>query len=375
MEWDEEGLGDESASPLLPPDDRLWRHPSEVAGAPAHPATSVRGTVATGGGPRIVTAVALTSCLSVLLTIGVVAALRPSAGEPVASGSGSGPAAEPAEPAEPDVADLTSKLRPAIAKVIVRSAAGESSWASGVLMRSDGLVLTSHHVVDGAAAVRVVLDDGRDLVARIVGGDPDTDVAVLDLDGDGFPTAPLASGAVARVGDPAVTIGAGPQVRVSMVSAMHQDAGAGGHRFLDVMRTDRAVEPGCAGGAVVDRDGNVIGIAVAEDLATPIDVARSVATQLLDRGKVVRGWLGIDGETHEDGAVVRSVKGGSPAERAGLLAGDVIVAIDGAAVASMSAIVVKVRSLAPGASVTLRVERDGTRRDVPVTLAERPIAS
>jgi S1-C subfamily serine protease len=374
VEWDDEGLGDESASPLLPPDDRLWRHPSEVAGAPARPATSVRGTVAPGGGPRMVTAVALTSCLSVLLTIGVVAALRPSAGEPVASGSGS--ATEPEAPAEPDVADLTSKLRPAIAKVVVRSAAGESSWGSGVLMRSDGLVLTSHHVVDGAAAVRVILDDGRDLVARIVGGDPDTDVAVLDLDGDDFPTAPLASGdAVARVGDPAVTIGAGPQVRVSMVSAMHQDAGAGGHRFLDVMRTDRAVEPGCSGGAVVDRDGNVIGIAVAEDLATPIDVARSVATQLLGSGKVVRGWLGIDGETHEDGAIVRSVKGDSPAERAGLLAGDVIVAIDGAAVASMSAVVVRVRSLAPGAAVTLRVERDGTRLDVPVTLAEKPIPS
>jgi len=187
VEWDDEGLGDEPpASPLLPPDDRLWRHPSEVAGAPAALPTSVRGSAASSGTPRVLTAVALTSCISVLLTVGMVAVVRPF--------RDSTPAAEPAAaPGEPDVAGLTAKVRPAIAQVVAVAAGGERSWGSGVVIRSDGLVLTAHHVVAGAAAVRVVLDDGRDLVARVVGGDADTDIALLDLEGDGYRVAPLAT--------------------------------------------------------------------------------------------------------------------------------------------------------------------------------------
>jgi S1-C subfamily serine protease len=401
VEWDDEGLEDEPASPLLPPDDRLWRHPSEAAGAAGAPGaapTAVRGTAGPVGsvatGTRVVTAVALTSCISVLLTIGIVAALRPF---PMGTGheDADGPAA--AEPiasneAEPDVADLTARLRPAIAQVIARTAAGERSWGSGVLVRADGLILTSHDVVAGAAAVRVVLDDGRDFVARLLGSDADTGVAVLDIDGDDYPTAPMAdaAGGAVEVGDRAITIGSSrgttatePLVRVSMVSAMHQDAGAEGHHFVDVIRTDAPVEPGCAGGAVVDGTGRVVGIAVdnvetadgAIGFATPIDVARSVAEQLERDGRVVRAWLGVDGEPHEDGALVRSVKPTSPAEAAGVQAGDVIVALDGAAVASMSAVIVQMRSHRPGDVVRLGLQRGDDRLEVPVTLAEKPATS
>jgi S1-C subfamily serine protease len=398
VEWDDEGLDDEPASPLLPPDDRLWRHPSEVVGVPAPARAAVRGPLAPSGGPRVVTAVALTSCISVLLTIGIVAVLRPFPGDTSdAELAGTTPAATGGATAdgdaEPDVAALTARLRPAIAQVVARTAAGERSWGSGVLVRADGLILTSLHVVDGAETVRVVLDDGRELVARVLGTDADTGIAALDVDGDGYPTAPLARGPMAmQVGDKAITIGSSrgattaasePLVRVSMVSAMHQDAGVDGHHFVDVIRTDAAVEPGCAGGAVLDGKGSVIGIAVdnvttaggAIGFATPIDVARAVADQLEQSGKVVRGWLGIEGESHEDGALVRAVKGASPAEAAGLKPGDVIVAMDGTAVASMSAVILRVRSHRPGDVVTLDVQREGAKVAVPVTLAEKPLPS
>lgn len=379
MEWDDEGLGDEPASPLLPPDDRLWRHPSEVAGAPAPLPTSVRGPSGGAGTPRVLTAVALTSCISVLLTVGMVAVVRPF--------RDNAPSAEPAAaPDGPDVADLTARLRPAIARVVAVAAGGDRSWGSGVVIREDGLVLTAHHVVAGAASVRVLLDDGRNLVARLVGGDADTDIALLDLDGDGYPTAPLAtSRSSMRAGEPAFTIGAtsgnaGPLVRASMVSGTNQEAGVDGRRFVDVIRTDAAVEEGCAGGAVVDGEGRVIGIAVsntesadgAVGFATPIDVARAVADQLLATGKVERAWLGIDGESHEDGAVVRAVKAGSPAEIAGLVAGDVIEAIDDDDVASMADVVIRLRERRPGHALELRVRRGGDVLAVPVTLAEKP---
>lgn len=375
MEWDDEGLEDEPASPLLPPDDRLWRHPSEVAGAPAARATSVRGASAASRGPRVVTAIALTSCISILLTVGIVSVVRPFRER-----------VEAAEPAAPTVAELTSRVRPAIAQVVARTADGGESWGSGVLISADGLMLTTHHVVAGAEAVQVVLDDGRQLLGRVVGGDPDTDIAVLDLDGEGYPTAPLAgSRSSMKVGDRAITIGApsgneGPLVRVSMVSAMNQEAGAEGRRFVDVIRTDSAVEDGCSGGAVIDSRGDVIGIAVSNietpdgdiGFATPIDVARSVADEIIGSGKVTRGWLGIDGESHADGAVVRSVKADSPAAHVGLQEGDVIVAIDGEEVSSMAALVVRLRGQRPGDVLRLRIQRADGHLDMPVTLAEKP---
>ena len=375
MEWDDEGLEDEPASPLLPPDDRLWRHPSEVAGTPAAPPTSVRSAPGAAGGPRVVTAIALTSCISILLTVGIVSVVRPFRER-----------VEAAEPAAPTVAEVTSRVRPAIAQVVARTPDGGESWGSGVLISADGLMLTTHHVVAGADAVRVVLDDGRQLVARLVGGDPDTDIAVLDLDGDGYPTAPLAgSRATMKVGDRAITIGApigneGPLVRVSMVSAMNQEAGADGRRFVDVIRTDSAVEDGCSGGAVVDSSGNVIGIAVSNietsdgdiGFATPIDVARAVADQIIGSGKVTRGWLGIDGESHADGAVVRSVKADSPSAHVGLQEGDVIVAIDGDDVPTMAALVVRLRGQRPGDVLQLRVQRADRHLDLRVTLGEKP---
>ncbi len=371
VEWEDEGLDDEPGSPLLPPDDRLWRHPSEAAGAPA---TAVSGALAhstVGGAPRVVTVIALTSCISVLLTIGVVAVVRPFR------------LRVPTQPtaATTDVAKLTALVRPAIAQVVARRAAAESTSASGVVFRADGMVLTTHHVIDGAESVRVVFDDGRDLPARVVGTDADTDLAVLDVEGEGFPVASMAAHrSLTRVGEPAVTIGAGPVVRLSMVSGLSQEAGVEGRRLVDMIRTDGAMANGCSGGAVVDRTGTVIGIAVSNlttlegpiGYATPIDVAKAVADELVGSGRIARSWLGIDGETDDAGAVVRKVREGSPAEAAGLAAGDVIVAIDGAAIASMADVVVHLRRQRPGDVIGLRVFRAGQPVDAVATLVEKP---
>lgn len=383
MEWDDEGLEDEPPPPLLPPEDRLWRHPSEVATGPV---TAVRGTVA-GDPPRVVTVVALTSCISVLLTLGVVAVVRPfrdgAPPSPTAALTPSGSIRSVA-----DVADLTARVRPAIAQVVARGVDGAEAWGSGVIFRDDGMLLTTHHLTDGAESLEVVLDDGRAVGARLVGGDRDTDIAVLDLDGDGFPVAELAAGRSAvKVGQPAITIGApqgptsaGPLVRTTVVSAMGQEAGVDGRRFVDMIRTETAMEPGCDGGAVVDGNGDVIGIAAANvpsrdgmtGLATPIDVARGVAMQLINDGRVRRSWLGIEGATGRGGVVVGTVLPDTPAAAAGLVAGDVVLGIGSADVRSMSELVVQLRSLAPGARTTVVVERQDERLALPVTLGERP---
>ena len=379
VEWDDDRLDDEPGSPLLPPDDRLWRHPSEVA--ETNP-TAVRGAVS-GGAPRVVTVVALTSCISVLLTLGVVAVARPFRGDdgsvpmtPTRSLSSVG-----------DVAALTAQVRPAIGHVRAMGAAegGGDAMGSGVLFHRDGFMLTAHHIVDGATSVLVVLDDGRRVAARLVGGDSDTDIAVLDLEGTDFPVAELAPHR-AGVGMAAITVGApgdaeaGPLVRATMVSAVGQEAGVEGRRLVDMIRTDAAMATWCAGGAVVDADGRVIAIAAANvegddgtsvGYATPIAVASAVAEQLVATGKVVRGWLGIEGASH-DGALVHRVKADSPAAVAGVAPGDVITAIDGVRVASMSALVARLRTLRPGDPVRLSVQRDDATVDLPATLAEKP---
>ncbi|HUP86188.1 MAG TPA: trypsin-like peptidase domain-containing protein [Acidimicrobiales bacterium] len=389
MEWDDDGLDDGPGSPLLPPDDRLWRHPSEVAEAIP---TTVRGhAAAPAGTPRVVTIVALTSCISVLITLGVVAVARP-----VRTRAEFSPTQTPSGglASVGDVAALTAQVRPAIGHVQAMGAGedGRDSLGSGVIFRSDGMMLTAHHVVDGASAVRVVLDDGRSVRARLVGGDEDTDIALLDLEGDSFPVAELAAddrspgGTV--VGQPAITIGASPAggssvspvVRTTMVSAIGQEAGIEGRKLVDMIRTDSAMAAGCSGGALVDRTGRVIAIAASnvstEDgetigFATPISVATAVAEQLMVSGRVVRGWLGVDGASR-NGAYVHNVRADSPAAAAGIVAGDVITAIDGSGVASMSALAGRLRSRKPGDTVRLSVVRGASTLEVRATLGERP---
>jgi S1-C subfamily serine protease len=219
---------------------------------------------------------------------------------------------------------------------------------------------------------------------------------VLDLDGERFAVAPLGSAAAIKVGQAAITIGTPPEgahapvVTVGVVSATNQAVNTTGRRLLEMIQTDAAVAPGSAGGAVVDGAGVVIGIATinveregnASGYATPIDVARLVAAQLLAHGKVTRGWLGIEGDELsasrakelgvKSGVVVRALKGSSPAQHSDLRPGDVLVELDGEPIRSMGSLVIELRTRRPGDTVALTYLRDAQQRVAKITLGEKP---
>jgi serine protease Do len=298
----------------------------------------------------------------------------------------------------PPVVDIADRIRPAVAQ-LQAGYADHTSTGSGVIFRSDGHILTNLHVVEGASNVKVVLASGRRLSGRVLGADPDTDTAVVKIDGGPFPVATLGTAKDLRVGQTAIAIGSplglagGPSVTVGVVSALHRQMKnrANGPALVDMVQTDAPMSPGSSGGALLDDDGAVIGIttvAAADSgadglgFAIPIDVARSVAEQMMNTGKVTHVWLGVegsdvDGATAGDlnldgGAMVAQVTPGSPAQRAGLNAQDVIVGADGATIRSMGELVVVLRGRTPGDPVTLDVMRDGQRRTLRVVLAPRP---
>jgi S1-C subfamily serine protease len=372
----------------LPPDDRLWRHPSEV-GPAVSPIASRRSLWMVAG---------LSALGASLLSTGLVVAATT-----LLAGGGDPPVerqmvARPATgvPEEDEVVRIAERVRPAIAQVKVdRSRAG-----SGVVFRSDGHLLTNAHVVAGADRVTVAMGTGKELSARVVGADPHTDIAVVKVDGDGFPVVTMGTAAHLSVGQKAIAVGSplglagGPSVSVGVVSALHRNVRdrSGTQTMYDMVQTDAAIAPGSSGGALLDGDGSVIGIttamAVGESgsegvgFAVPIDLARSVADQLITSGRVVNVWIGIQGQEVDSatatqlriggGAMVAEVKAGSPAERGGVAARDVIVGVDGRPISSMEELVMALRVQKPGSTVSLAVVRGGRPHTVRVTLAERP---
>ncbi len=384
-----------------PPDDRLWRHPSEVAQRRPRSARSqpVR--------PHSPWPVALVSgLLGSVLTVGLVVAtgaLDRGAGsaivrEPVPSparladggGGGRGGAG--------DVVRVAERTSPVIARIDV--AGDDTATGSGVLVRDDGHLVTSAHVVDGARSINVVLADGSERPGRLLGADPLTDVAVVKIDGtERFPVAVLGTAADLRVGQPTITIGSpigligGSSVTTGVVSALgRRVAGREGPPLLGMIQTDAPVAPGSSGGALLDSSGAVIGITTAVaaseagyqglGFATPIDIARSVADDIIATGRPVHVWLGIEGRDLDaasaqdrgvaGGAVVVGAVESSPAERAGVRPGDIVVEVAGKEVTSMSALVIALRGREPGEEIDLGVVRDGERVTVGVELATRP---
>ncbi len=310
---------------------------------------------------------------------------------PVVAPTGAGAALEP-------VVQIAEDVSPAIVRIDVSG--DRSGTGSGVVFRDDGYLLTNSHVVEGAQRIQVVLADGSERRGTLVGADRLTDVAVVKMDGAGpFPVAVLGSAASLRVGQAAVAIGSplgligGSSVTTGVVSALGRSVPTPeGPPLLDMIQTDAAIAPGSSGGALLDGKGSVIGIttaiavsdAGAEGLgfATPIDIARSVADDIITTGQAVHVWLGIEGrdldstsaETRglDGGAVVVDVVENSPASTAGLTADDVIVAISGKPVMSMSALVIALREREPGERIDLEVVRQGDRSTIWVELASRP---
>jgi serine protease Do len=263
---------------------------------------------------------------------------------------------------------------------------------SGFIIEADGYIVTNHHVVDGAKSVEVALADGRTLQARVVGSDPETDLALLKIEASGLPTVPLGSSAALKVAEPIMAIGnpfgLDHTVTVGIVSATGRFIGQG--RFDDFIQTDAAINPGNSGGPLINTRGEVVGIASAIfsrgggfqgiGFAIPIDLAKPVLMQLKTAGKVTRGWLGVTiqpltqelaksfGLSGTQGALVASVADESPAAKAGVRPGDVIVAYDGKPVDGPRTLPSLVANTPVGRSVPLVVVRDGSRQTLTVTV-------
>jgi S1-C subfamily serine protease len=394
------------SGPLLPPEDRLWRHPSELHHAGPDPT----GWLVDGPlepAPRSLWPVAMGSgVVGALVAVAAVALFADGMGTrivqrevvervavtPIDVGIGG--------PDPSGVVDIAARVSPAIARIEVEGGATGSGSGSGVLFRDDGYLMTNAHVVDGGGDVTVVLTDGEEHGADVVGTDDETDIAVVHIDGHDLPTAVLGTAVGLQVGEAAVAIGSplglrgGPSVTAGVVSALGRriDRPDGRPPLHDMIQTDAPIQPGSSGGALVDASGAVVGIttaiAVSEvgaeglGFATPIDLARAVAEDIVLTGRAHHVWIGVEGmDLGADEADDRGVDGGvyverilpdSPAEAAGLAHGDVIVALDGRPVTTMSALVVGLRDHDPGDEVLLVYDREGRSRTVTVTVVEKP---
>jgi serine protease Do len=275
----------------------------------------------------------------------------------------------------------------------------QQALGSGVIISSDGYVLTNNHVVQGASDVRVTLPDRRELRAKIVGTDPKTDIALLRIQGNDFPVVRWGDSTKVRVGDWALAfgdpLGLGPTVTAGIISAMGR-GNVGIVDYEDFIQTDAAINPGNSGGPLMNADGELIGIntAIATSgggrgnqgigFAVPSNLAREVIRQIEQHGHVIRGWLGVAvqdvtpamGQALDlktpSGALVSEIQDNSPAGRAGLQRGDVIVEVDGRPVTDSRTLRMNIAEAAPGTTVKLGVMRGSKRMDINATLGELP---
>jgi Do/DeqQ family serine protease len=267
---------------------------------------------------------------------------------------------------------------------------------SGVLVTPDGYILTNHHVVDGADQIKVDLNDGRSLDAKVVGSDAPSDLAVLKINASNLPVLALGDSDRTRVGDVVLAIGnplgIGQTVTMGIISAKGRQTGLSNGAFEDFLQTDAPINQGNSGGALVSTASELIGInsqilspsggSIGIGFAVPSNMARTVMDQLIKGGKVRRGQLGISVRkvTSDDaaklsvpegkGIVVGSVQPGSAADRAGLRQGDVIMSFNGVEVSDPNTFRNRVASTPPGTDVTLTIVRDGKEQTVRATLGE-----
>ncbi|MCW9707107.1 Do family serine endopeptidase [Fodinibius salsisoli] len=274
---------------------------------------------------------------------------------------------------------------------------------SGVIVAKEGYILTNHHVVNDADEVEVKLYNDQKYTAEVVGADPRTDIAVLKIDAPDLNVIPLGNSEKLRVGEMVLAIGSPLQaglahsVSMGIVSAKDRTIGilrdqAGYENFI---QTDAAINPGNSGGALVDMDGELVGInsAIASrsggndgiGFAVPIDIAKRIMTSIIENGRVVRGFLGIShggdvdatmakalGLDKAHGVIVGSVQEDGPAEEAGIQEDDVIQSINGEPIKSWYAFRTKIGTSAPGTEIDFTINRDGETKEITVTLGEEP---
>jgi serine protease Do len=275
----------------------------------------------------------------------------------------------------------------------------EKSLGSGVIISPEGYIVTNNHVVDHATEVTVTLFDKREMKARVIGTDPRTDVAVLKIEGSNFPSLMLGDSSKVEVGDIVLAIGdpfgVGQTVTSGIVSATGRNLNGAIEQVEDFIQTDAPINPGNSGGALVDDEGHLIGINTAIlsgnsggnqgiGFAIPINMARHDLDSILAHGKVERGYLGILpqditpsmakalGVANANGALVGDVTANSPASKAGLQQGDIILDINGQPVADANQLRLKIGMLDPNAQVNLKVLRNGSAQNITVHLGSFP---
>lgn len=273
----------------------------------------------------------------------------------------------------------------------------ESSLGSGVIVSPDGYILTNNHVIEGADQIQVVLADGRKAPARLVGSDPETDLAVIRIDVPRLPAIVLGDDAAVRVGDVVLAIGnpfgVGQTVTLGIVSALGRN-NLHINQFENFIQTDAAINFGNSGGALVDTDGKLLGInsaiysqsggSVGIGFAIPVTTARTVLDAIIRDGAVVRGWIGIEtqditpeladsfGLERSSGTIIAGVVRNGPADRAGLLPGDIVLAVGGKDAGSTNDTLNLIAQLPPGGKATMTVMRKNRQATVDVTVGQRP---
>ena len=272
----------------------------------------------------------------------------------------------------------------------------ERSLGSGVIVSSDGYILTNNHLVGKAEEIQVALPDGRNFDAKIVGTDPKSDVAVVKIDAKDLPTVPLGDSSELRLGDVVLAIGypfgIGQTVTMGIVSALGR-SNLNIVDYEDFIQTDAAINPGNSGGALINTRGELIGINTAIlsrsggyqgiGFAIPINMAQSVMQSIIKYGKVIRGWLGvviqnmtpqmadIFGVKEAKGVIISDVQKGSPAMKGGIERGDVVVSYKGKPVKDINSFRQMVASSKPGEKVDIVVLRDGKEKTLKVKIGER----
>jgi serine protease Do len=265
---------------------------------------------------------------------------------------------------------------------------------SGFFISADGYAVTNNHVVDHANTVTVTTDDGKTHTAKVVGTDPRSDLALIKVDGSGYPFVKFADHAP-RIGEWAVAVGnpfgLGGTVTAGIVSATGRDIGNGANDYIQI---DAPINRGNSGGPTFDVDGNVIGVntaifspsggSVGIGFDIPAATAKNVIAQLKEKGSVTRAWLGVQiqpvtsevadalGLKQVAGALVTEPQSGSPAAKAGLKAGDVVVSMDGSSIKDSRELAQRIASMSPGTSVKLDLLRDGKEQTMTVTLGQMP---
>ncbi len=270
---------------------------------------------------------------------------------------------------------------------------------SGVIVSSKGYILTNHHVIEAADEIEVATADGKKFKARVVGSDPDTDIAVLQVTTESLPAITFGNDDGLRAGDVVLAIGnpfgVGQTVTMGIVSAVGRSH-LGINTFENFIQTDAAINPGNSGGALIDTNGNLVGINTAIysqsggsmgiGFAIPASSARQVMESIIETGSVTRGWIGVEAQeiTPElaesfklpvvSGTLIAGVMRGGPADKGGVRPGDVLLQVEGKAVTDPQSMLTLVAALVPGKLARLKIRRDTKNLDVQVEVGKRPNA-